>query len=155
MAVEKKVMGPPAPMVKVPKLLRYGGLTPREYKKARGYSVGEISAVGLTIKEARLLGIYVDERRKTTYDFNINALREWLDKVKRGEVIPPRPTLPKRIVVKLDRGRVFKGKTMAGRRARGLLSVKLRQTHNYKWKRKIKERKLKKRHEAKRHKGGH
>ncbi|MEL9939433.1 MAG: 50S ribosomal protein L15e [Ignisphaera sp.] len=50
-----------------------------------------------------------------------------------------------------QRGRVFRGKTSAGRKARGLLAVRgLRGTHKYKWKKKQKERELKKRHEASR-----
>jgi len=49
------------------------------------------------------------------------------------------------------RGRVFRGKTAAGRRMRGLLKSRgLRGTHKYKWKKKQKERMLKKRHEASR-----
>lgn len=152
---EVPVVPPPTPIAKVPRLIRHGGLAPREYKAARGYSVGEIEAVGLSVKEARLLGIYVDERRRTVHEANVKALAEWLEKVKKGEIRPPPPTLPKVIKVKLDRGRVFKGKTMAGRRMRGLLSVKYRYTHRYKWKRKQKERLLKKRHEVARHKGGH
>ncbi|MEM1622805.1 MAG: 50S ribosomal protein L15e [Sulfolobales archaeon] len=50
-----------------------------------------------------------------------------------------------------QRGRVFRGKTMAGRRMRGLLKSRgLKGTHHYKWKKKQKERELKKRHEASR-----
>jgi len=50
-----------------------------------------------------------------------------------------------------QRGRVFRGKTAAGRRMRGLLRNRgLKGTHKYKWKKKQKERKLKKRHEASR-----
>ncbi|MCX8185186.1 MAG: 50S ribosomal protein L15e [Sulfolobales archaeon] len=50
-----------------------------------------------------------------------------------------------------QRGRVFRGKTMAGRRMRGLLKSRgLKETHHYKWKKKQKERDLKKRHEASR-----
>jgi len=152
---EKPVVPPPPPIAKVPRLIKYGGVPPREYKVARGYSVGEIKALGLTVKQARLLGIYVDERRKSVHEENVKALGEWLEKVRRGEIAPPPPTLPKVIVVKRDLRRVFKGKTMAGRRMRGLLSLKYRHTHNYKWKKKAKERRLRKRHEAIRHKGGH
>jgi len=47
--------------------------------------------------------------------------------------------------------RVFRGKTAAGRRMRGLLKSRgVRGTHKWKWKKKAKERKLKKRHEASR-----
>lgn len=50
-----------------------------------------------------------------------------------------------------QRGRVFRGKTSAGRKARGLLAFRgLRGTHRHKWKKKGKERLLKKRHEASR-----
>ncbi|HDD26100.1 MAG TPA: 50S ribosomal protein L15e, partial [Acidilobales archaeon] len=49
------------------------------------------------------------------------------------------------------RGRVYRGKTAAGRRMRGLLGNRgLRGTHKWKWKKKAKERKLRKRHEASR-----
>jgi len=50
-----------------------------------------------------------------------------------------------------QRGRAFRGKTMAGRRMRGLLKSRgLKGTHHYKWRKKKKERELKKRHEASR-----
>lgn len=132
----------------------FGGVPPRQTREGRGYSVGEVKAVGLTVEEARLLGIYVDERRKSVHEHNVKRLQEWLKAVARGEVKPPAPALPKVIAVKPDRGRVFKGKTMAGRRMRGLLSLKYRYTHHYKWGRKQRERELRKRHEATRHKGG-
>ncbi|MEM2261866.1 MAG: 50S ribosomal protein L15e, partial [Ignisphaera sp.] len=50
-----------------------------------------------------------------------------------------------------QRGRVFRGKTGAARKARGLLSSRgLKGTHKYKWKKKAKERMYRKRHEASR-----
>ena len=50
-----------------------------------------------------------------------------------------------------QRGRVFRGKTLAGRRVRGLIKGRgLRGTHNWKWKKKERERRLKRRHEASR-----
>ncbi len=149
------VVPPPPPLVKVPRLISHAGLQPREWKIGRGYSVGEIKALGLSVREARLLGIYVDERRKTVWQHNIERLREWLIKVLKGEILPPDPTLPKIIKIKPKRGRVFRGLTPAGRRMRGLMSVKLKETHKHKWKKKQKERELKKRHEAARAKGGH
>lgn len=52
---------------------------------------------------------------------------------------------------KQHRGRVYRGKTAAGRRMRGLLGNRgLRGTHKWKWRKKMKERTLKKRHEASR-----
>jgi len=50
-----------------------------------------------------------------------------------------------------QRGRVFRGKTSAGRKMRGMVRFRgLKGTHKYKWKKKQKERELKKRHEASR-----
>jgi len=50
-----------------------------------------------------------------------------------------------------QRGRVFRGKTSAGRKMRGLIRSRgIRGTHKYKWKKKQKERILKRRHEASR-----
>ena len=153
---EPRVEPPPPPIVKVPVLIKHAGVPPREFRVGRGYSEGEVKAVGLTVYEARRLGIYVDPRRKTVHEENVRALAEWLERVRRGEILPPEETLPKVVVVKPPgKSRVFMGKTMAGRRMRGLLSIKYRYTHSRKWKRKQKERKLKKRHEAARHKGGH
>jgi large subunit ribosomal protein L15e len=55
------------------------------------------------------------------------------------------------IVEPQHRGRVYRGKTAAGRKIRGLLGNRgLRGTHKWKWRKKQKERILKKRHEASR-----
>jgi len=148
---------PPEAVAKVPLLRSQGGLPSRTTREARGFSVGEVKAVGLTVREARLLGIYVDERRKSVHEENVERLRQYLVELKKAleqGAEPPEPALPKEVRVKPDPSRVFKGKTMAGRRARGLLALKLRYTHHYKWKRKQRERLQKKRHEATRHKGG-
>lgn len=148
------VRAPPFPLVNVPLLRQYAGLPPKPVKRGRGYSVAEVRAVGLTVQEARLLGIYVDERRKSLHEDNVKRLIQWLKAVAAGTITPPPPKLSLTHIAKLDRGRAFKGKTMAGRKARGLLSLKYRYTHHYKWSRKQRERELRKRHEATRHKGG-
>jgi len=139
----------PVPIVKVPKLIKYGGVPPREYKVGKGFSIGEIKALGLSIREARLLGIYVDERRRSVHEENIKRLREYLRRVLEGAK-PAEPTLPKVEKLKPQRRRVFRGLTPAGRRMRGLVTTRLKETHRYKWKRKQKERLLRKRHEASR-----
>ncbi len=149
---EKDYISPPKPIVKVPLLKRFGEVAPKEYKTGRGFSVGEIKAVGLTLKEARMLGLYVDERRKTVYEENIRAIRDWLKALKDSGI--SKVLVVREVLVKRDLRKVFKGKTMSGRRGRGLLSVKYRYTHRHKWKKKIREREQKKRHEGKRHKGG-
>jgi large subunit ribosomal protein L13e len=145
---------PPKPLVKRPRLLSSGGLLGSEWRSGRGYSMGEVKALGLSPAEARLLGIRVDLRRRTTWEVNVQRLREWLSKVARGEILPPDPAMPRHTEIKGSRGRIFRGLTPVGRRMRGLRSVGLRETHRYKWNRKIRERALRKRHEAARSKGG-
>ncbi|MEZ0318741.1 MAG: ribosomal protein L13e [Pyrobaculum sp.] len=136
----------PRALVKAPRKLSSGGL--EKWKIGKGFSVGELKAVGLTIEQARLLGLPVDERRETTWQQNVESLKKWLIDVLEGRVKPPDPALPKAIEIKRKRGRAFRGLTSAGRRARGLVSTRYRETHNYKYKKKAKERRLKKRHEA-------
>ncbi|MFB6470861.1 MAG: ribosomal protein L13e [Vulcanisaeta sp. AZ3] len=149
------VTPPPDPLVKRPRLISSGGVLGSEWRVSRGYSIGEVKAVGLTVAEAKLLGIRVDVRRGSVWDVNVQRLREWINKVIKGEVSPPEPTSPSAVRVKGKRGRVFRGLTPAGRRMRGLMSVGLRETHAHKWKKKARERALKKRHEIVRAKGGH
>lgn len=145
------------PVVASPVLRKHAGLLSRPVREGRGYSKGEVHQLGLTVREARFLGIPVDERRKSVRSENVEKLRQYLVELKRAleqGADPPKPALQEKVVVKPDPRRVFKGKTAAGRRGRGLLALKLRYTHHHKWKRKQRERLLKKRHEAARHKGG-
>lgn len=142
---------PPKPVVKIPRRISSGSI--EEWKTGRGYSIGEIKSVGLNVEQARLLGIHVDERRKTVWPQNVERLREWLLRVLKGEIKPPEPALPKLIKIKRKRGRAFRGLTSAGKRSRGLYSTRYRETHNYKFKKKHRERIEKKRHEATRGKG--
>ncbi|WP_446752497.1 ribosomal protein L13e [Vulcanisaeta sp. JCM 16161] len=149
------VLPPPDPLVKRPRLISSGGVLGNEWRVGRGYSIGEVRAVGLTVDEARLLGIRVDANRDTVWDINVQRLRDWLNKIIRGEALPPEPALPRAIRIKRKKGRVFRALTPAGRRMRGLMSVGLRETHVHKWRKKARERAEKRRHEAVRAKGGH
>ncbi len=140
----------PMPKVKAPRLL--GGKGAAKLRAGRGFSPSEVKEVGLSISDARLLGIPVDTRRRSSYEWNIKALRDYLSSIK--EAIPAKPAAALEIVTKEVKGRAFRGLTPAGRRSRGLYSVGLRETHKHKWSKKQKERDARKRHEAVRRKGG-
>ncbi len=71
-------------LVKKPRLRKLGyvevGL-----RKGRGFSIGELREAGLTPEKARRLGLYVDKRRKTVHPWNVEALKKFLEEVrKRG-----------------------------------------------------------------------
>ncbi len=51
-------------------------------REARGFSVEEIKLAELTVKEARKLGIYVDERRKSVYEENVETLKNAIKRIK-------------------------------------------------------------------------
>lgn len=48
-------------------------------KSGRGFSLSEIQEAGLTIHQARTLGVYLDSRRRTTHEFNIQTLKQLME----------------------------------------------------------------------------
>ena len=69
-------MGRPKPIVYKPAT---GGM---EVRVGRGFSIGELKEVGLSEKEARKLGIYVDRRRRSVHRENIEILKKFLEEVR-------------------------------------------------------------------------
>jgi large subunit ribosomal protein L13e len=77
---EEIMTKPPVPIVKKPHLVKLGPID-TGVRKGRGFSLGEITKAGLTLSQARKLGIYVDKRRKTVHEWNVKVLKEYLDKL--------------------------------------------------------------------------
>jgi large subunit ribosomal protein L13e len=54
------------------------GTDKRMVRIGRGFSIGELKEVGLNVKKARKLGLYIDERRRSIHKENIEILKEFI-----------------------------------------------------------------------------
>ncbi|MEB3845350.1 MAG: 50S ribosomal protein L13e [Desulfurococcales archaeon] len=80
-AGKEKALEAPLPIVKKPRLVKHGPVDPG-VRRGRGFSKGEVEAAGLTVEKARRLGLYVDTRRKSVHEWNVKALKEFVEKAK-------------------------------------------------------------------------
>jgi len=55
----------------------------RKVRKGKGFSREELRSANLSVKEARKLGISVDERRSTMHDENVKTLRAFISEIQR------------------------------------------------------------------------
>lgn len=51
-------------------------------RRGRGFSRHEVQKAGLSIKEARDMGLIIDKRRRSTYDENVEALKQYMKDLK-------------------------------------------------------------------------
>ncbi|MCE4625147.1 MAG: 50S ribosomal protein L13e [Desulfurococcales archaeon] len=76
-----KLPEPPVPIVKKPKLVKQGPVEPGT-RRGRGFSIGELKVAGLTPEKAKKLGIYVDKRRKSVHEWNVKALKDYIERLR-------------------------------------------------------------------------
>jgi large subunit ribosomal protein L13e len=72
-----KTVERPEAYVLTPILRKDAGKKPK-MKRGRGFSKGELEAVGLDFKKALKMGIPIDKRRKTVHEWNVETLKKWL-----------------------------------------------------------------------------
>lgn len=59
-------------------------------RAARGFSIGELSAAGMLLRQARNWGVSVDERRRTVLEGNVEMIKGWASHIKRQAAEAPR-----------------------------------------------------------------
>ncbi|MEM0380979.1 MAG: 50S ribosomal protein L13e [Desulfurococcaceae archaeon] len=69
------------PVVKKPILRKHGGID-QGLRNGRGFSIGELQAIGLNYETAKRLGLKIDKRRRSVHEWNIKILKEYLEKKK-------------------------------------------------------------------------
>lgn len=88
-----EAMAVPAPVVKVEPSPQARVMARHEYssqeRRGKGFSAGELSAVGLTFAVARSLRVPTDTRRGSVLEGNVTALKAWY------KVEPKKPAAPK------------------------------------------------------------
>jgi len=85
-------------------------------REGKGFSGEELKAVELTPAKARRLGIPYDPRRKTSHEENVEVLKEYLEAAETVRLGFRKP----RQTGKPHVGRVYKGRTSAGKKMRNL-----------------------------------
>ncbi|OYT64617.1 50S ribosomal protein L13e [Candidatus Bathyarchaeota archaeon ex4484_205] len=54
-------------------------------RKGRGFSRNELKEAGLTVAEAKRLGLRVDPRRRSTHPENVKMLKQFMKRLKKEE----------------------------------------------------------------------
>ncbi len=116
---------------KYPLVLGHG----KVLRKGRGFSLGELKEAGIGLDEAGKLGIYVDKRRSTVHQENVEVLQDLSELIRQGKASPSVKSRPadRFKVGSPARGRAFRGLTSAGKKSRGFFKVKMRRHPQHKW----------------------
>ncbi len=80
MGYEANVIEAPKAIVRKPRLTKLGVVYSGS-RVGRGFSLGELRAVNLDIATARKLGLYVDVRRRSVRQENLETLRRFLEQI--------------------------------------------------------------------------
>lgn len=84
-------------------------------REGRGFSLGELKEAKLTIFNARMYGLPVDVRRKSSHADNIEIIKEWATSAKENNL----HFSPVKQWSKGQRGRAMRALTMSGKKLRG------------------------------------
>ena len=71
---------PPRALVRKPRLVKYGKVN-LGLRVGSGFSLGELEAIGLDVSTARKLGLYVDVRRRSVRQENLELLKNLLREI--------------------------------------------------------------------------
>jgi large subunit ribosomal protein L13e len=93
-------------------------LVPRKkkWREARGFSNIELKEAKISVFEARILGIPVDTRRRTSYQENIEYLKNYIKEARDTGIRYSKP----RNLGKGQPRRAYRGLTAAGKKMRNL-----------------------------------
>jgi large subunit ribosomal protein L13e len=67
----------------------------RRPKKGRGFSIAEVKEAGISIRQARDMGLIVDLRRKTCHQENIEVLKQYAADLQKA-IVEPKKVPPKK-----------------------------------------------------------
>lgn len=130
--VAQSIVEPPKPIVLTP-LIRKGKYSTAKPRDGKGFSLGELKEAGISKEQAKALGIYIDERRRSVHKENIEMLKQFIEAYKEGKVLVV--TRKKKVGASPQSGRVFRGLTPSGKKSRGLVKSRYKESHKRKWKR--------------------
>lgn len=89
-------------------------------RKGKGFSLDELKGAKISPGEAKKLGVPIDTRRKTSYDDNIEFLKEYIESAIEAGIKHPRP----KQTSKPHKGRANRGLTSSGKKMRNLARKK-------------------------------